>query len=168
MLSRPARKKIRLDPASYHQGHAFFVTTTTYMRYPWFSTYPELAQETVELLTRLAADRGSMLYAWCIMPEHIHLLLQDNNIIEFVRMIKGKLVPKAALLKQDHRLWQRSFYDHGLRKEESLERTAVYIWENPVRAGLFAHATQYTWSGSLVWPNWRGFFREGVKPSPTY
>ena len=168
MLSRPARKKIRLDPASYHQGHAFFVTTSTYMRYPWFSKSKELTREAVELLIKLASDRGSKLYAWCIMPEHIHLLLQDNNIIDFVRMIKGKLVPKAALLKRDQRLWQRSLYDHGLRKEESLEHTAVYIWENPVRAGLVAHATEYAWSGSLVWPNWRDFFWEGVKPSPTY
>ena len=127
------------------------------MRFPWFSTYAELSEETVQLLIQLASDRGSMLYAWCIMPDHIHLLLQDTNIIDFVRLFKGKLVPKAAVLKQDQRLWQRSFYDRGLRKEESLEQTAVYIWENSLRAGLVAHATEYPWSGSLVWPNWRDF-----------
>ena len=155
---RPARKKIRLSPASYHQGHAFFVTTSTHMRYPWFSTYPELAQEAVELLIRLATDRESRLYAWCIMPEHIHLLLQDANVINFMRMIKGKLVPKATMLKRGQRLWQRSFYDHGLRKEETLEHIAVYIWGNPVRKGLVACASEYAWSGSLVWLNWRDFF----------
>jgi REP element-mobilizing transposase RayT len=125
------------------------------MRFPWFSTYTELAGDAVQLLIGLASDRGSKLFALCIMPEHVHLLLQDANIIDFVRVFKGKMVPKAAVLKPNQRLWQRSFYDHGLRKEESLENIAVYIWENPVRAGLVAHATEYAWAGSLVWPNWR-------------
>jgi putative transposase len=95
------------------------------------------------------------------MPEHVHLLLQDDNIIEFLRRIKGKMVPKAAALKPDQRLWQRSFYDHGIRKEETLEKIAAYIWENPVRAGLVGHATEYTWSGSLEWPNWRELIGRG-------
>ena len=127
------------------------------MRFPWFSAYAELAEEAVQLLMQLASDRGSMVYAWCIMPDHLHLLLRDTNVIDFVRLFKGKLVPKAAMLKRDQQLWQRSFYDHGLRKDEDLEHTAAYAWENPVRAGLVADAAEYVWSGSLVWPNWREF-----------
>ena len=106
---------------------------------------------------QLSSDRGSELYVWCIMPDHVHLLLQDRNVIDFVRLFKGKLVPKAAVLKQDKRLWQRSFHDHGLRKDEDLQQTAAYIWGNPVRSGLVADAAEYDWSGSLVWPNWREF-----------
>ncbi len=31
------------------------------------------------------------------------------------------------------RLWQRSFYEHVIRSEESLERLRKYVTENPVR-----------------------------------
>jgi REP element-mobilizing transposase RayT len=154
---RQTRKKIRLSPTSYQQGHAFFITVSTHIRFPWFSAHAELAEGAVQLLMQLALDRASKLYAWCVMPDHIHLLLQDRNIIDFVRLFKGKLVPKASALKRDQRLWQRSFYDHGLRKDEALEQTAAYIWENPVRAGLVNQASEYEWSGSLVWANSREF-----------
>ena len=52
-------------------------------------------------------------------------------------------------------MWQRSFHDHGLRREESLERVALHILENPVRSGLVDVATDCPGSGSNEWPNWR-------------
>jgi putative transposase len=89
------------------------------------------------------------------MPDHLHLLLQDKDIIGFVRVLKGRLTPEGCRLRPGQVLWQRSFFDHALRKEESLNDVARYIWENPVRAGIVDCASEYEWSGSLVWPNWK-------------
>jgi REP element-mobilizing transposase RayT len=119
--------------------------------------YVELADVAVRLLAELALERGTDLYAWCIMPDHVHLLMQDQDIVKFVRLFKGRMTPKSRTLDPTRSLWQRSFYDHALRKEESLETVAVYIWQNPVSAGLVEHAAVYPWSGSLVWPSWRQF-----------
>jgi len=156
-----ARKKIRLPHSVYHEGCVFFITIGTYKRYPWFRLYPELAHLNIELLRELGGNRGTILYAWCIMPNHIHLLLQDNDIMVFVRLFKGKMTPKAFAKEAGRRLWQRSFYDHALRKEESISAIALYIWENPLRAGLVEDPTKYLWSGSEVWPDWREFYRRG-------
>ena len=99
------------------------------------------------------------IYAWCIMPDHIHLLLHGNDIVDFVRLFKGKMTPKARSIEPGRRLWQRSFFDHALRKEEALADVSCYIWENPVRAGIVVKPDEYLWSGSEVWTNWKIFYQ---------
>lgn len=155
----PIRKRIRLAPSAYRQGEAFSVTISTLERHPWFAGYPELAGKAVMLLTDLAEDRGTELYAWCIMPDHVHFLVRDEDLVQLVRLFKGRLTPSARALNPDRPLWQRSFYDHGLRREESLVGVAKYIWENPVRAKIVDDATDYPWSGSTVWKDWREILR---------
>ena len=89
------------------------------------------------------------------MPDHLHLLTQDADIVEFARLLKGRATPVARRHEYRRRLWQRSFFDHGLRRDESLGRVAQYIFENPVRARLVETPAAYRWSGSHVWPHWR-------------
>ena len=157
MTDLPKRKSVRLPTDAYRRNDAFSVTIAASQRYPWFGLYAELADAAVRLLCDLAAERETALYAWCVMPDHVHLLLQDGDIVEFVRLFKGRMTPRGRVLEYERVLWQRSFYDHALRKEESLTTVAIYIWQNPVRAGIADHAASYAWSGSLVWPDWRQF-----------
>jgi putative transposase len=149
------RKPIRLAPELYREGHVFSLTVTTYERFAWFGRYPQLAKAVQGTIVQTAVERGSELFAWCIMPDHVHLLIQDADVVAFVRLVKGRSVPVARPLAPSRRLWQRSFFDHALRREESTEHVARYILNNPVRAGLVEHAVDYPWSGSLVWPQWR-------------
>jgi len=111
------------------------------------------------VLRDTSRERGTDLYAWCIMPEHLHLLVQDADLIAFVRLVKGRATPVARQIDRSQRLWQKSFWDHGLRKEESVYSVATYIWENPIRRGLVEEASDYEWSGSLVWPDWRRHYQ---------
>jgi REP-associated tyrosine transposase len=155
------RKKIRLPKAVYQVGLPFSITIGTFERYPWFQRYRELAGAAVELLNAIAGCRETTLYAWCIMPDHVHLLVESKDVIAFIRLFKGQMTTRARYRDPLRRLWQRSFYDHALRRDESLEAVAHYIWENPVRKGFVAVATDYAWSGSAVWPNWREFYGRG-------
>jgi putative transposase len=148
-------KKIRLPLSVYHRNRTVFVTISTAERQKWFLRFPNLAGEAVDILIDTARDRDSHLYAWCIMPEHVHLLVEDDDIISFVRVFKGRLVPKARALSPHQTLWQRSFYDHILRSSESAMDVAAYIFENPVRRGLASLPHEYPFVGSEVWPNWR-------------
>ena len=152
---RPRRQRIRLDRAAYGLERIFFVTITTHERHAWFRRYSELAALMSRTLCEAATDRRSHLFAWCVMPDHVHLLLADEDLIAFVRLVKGRLVPAAREYERGRRLWQRSFYDHALRDHEALESVAGYIFHNPVEAGLVDRCEGYEWSGSLVWPDWR-------------
>jgi len=155
----PPRKKIRLPLSVYNQGHAFFITISTHQKHPWFKRHHRLCESAIALMQNVASANRIKNYAWCIMPDHIHFLIQGNEIIGFVRLFKGKLTPVARSINPRRSLWQRSFFDHALRKEESISDIACYIWENPVRAGIADKPIDYLWSGSEVWPNWRRFYR---------
>ena len=154
------RKKIRLPRSVYQKGHVFSISVRTQHRHPWFGLYPGLTNSAAQILRETAFGRGTKIYAWCIMPDHVHMLLQDKELLDFVRLFKGRLTPKARAYEQCRPLWQRSFYDHALRREENLEKVARYIWWNPVRARLTDHPLHYKWSGSEVWPDWDEYFGE--------
>jgi REP element-mobilizing transposase RayT len=151
-------KKIRLPLTVYRQERTVFVTISTHHRQKWFLDFPSLAQEASDILLKTARERSSSIFAWCIMPDHVHLLVGDDDIVSFVRTFKGRLVPKARGLSPKRKLWQRSFYDHILRKAESAMDVAGYIFENPVRSGLVVLPQEYLFVGSEVWPDWRALY----------
>jgi len=47
-------------------------------------------------------------------------------------------------------LWQFKFYDHILRRSDSADRVAWYIWANPVRKGLRREPKDYLFGGSFT------------------
>ena len=83
------------------------------------------------------------------MPDHLHLLVssEDNSSLkDFVRHFKQL---SGYRYKREHgaQLWQISYHDHVLRHDEDLLGAERYIWDNPIRAGLVAHRTEYRLSG---------------------
>ena len=152
MKFKPA-KKIRLPLGVYQKGLIVFVTVSTEGRQKWFSKFPQLAADAACILTETCRERPSSLFAWCIMPDHVHFLIGDENIISFVRAFKGRMTPKARAISPEQKLWQRSFYDHVLRSTESVMDIAGYTFENPVRSGLAALPHEYPFVGSGVWPD---------------
>src|SRR6266852_5891909 len=76
--------------------------------------------------------------AYCIMPDHIHLLLRGaagTNLITFVKLFK-QLSGYWYRNRFGSKLWQKGYYDHIVRREDDLPGIARYILANPVRAGL--------------------------------
>ena len=157
-MKLPQRKHPRLPQEIYREGLVFFTTLGTHERYRWFALYPELTRQAVATLQAIGHDRGAVIYAWSFLPDHVHLLVQEDDLLQFGRTFKGRLTPLARAFERDRRLWQVSFYDHALRKEESLRRVAGYIWENPVRAGLVEAPLGYPWSGSAAWSDWKAVY----------
>ena len=69
-----------------------------------------------------------------LMPDHMHLLISFPQSEKRIQTIVSKCKEwTAKSLKID---WQRDFFEHRLRKEESFREKADYIFLNPVRAGL--------------------------------
>lgn len=104
-----------------------------------------------EYLTQGCTQTGTEVWAYCLMPNHVHLLL----------------VPKTAdglraALAEAHRrytrminfrngwrghLWQERFASFPM-DEAHLLNAARYVELNPVRAGLVATAGEYPWSSA--------------------
>ena len=112
---------------------------------------PALAREAVDRLIALSSECGVVLHAYCVMPDHIHVLCSpngDTGVVEFVRLLKGRLATALRRLGVTGPLWQRSFYDRALRREENLVEVIQYILHNPIRAGLVEDWQLYPFSGT--------------------
>ena len=111
-------------------------------------TKPHLNLLILNILKKSAPLYGYQLIAYCLLPDHIHILLQakDNpkDLRKFVRGFKSYSTKEAR-----RKLWQRGFYEHILRKEEKTFEIAKYILNNPVRKGLVEKMEEYPW-GELL------------------
>ena len=148
------RQKIRLDSEIYRTPDLpCFVTIATKWKQPIFS-HQSLAENFMVLLRRVCKENNIPLYAYCIMADHAHFLLsasETKGIIDFVREIKSHSTKLAWQHGYRGTIWQRSFYDHFLRRDEDCMLVANYIVHNPVRDGIVEHWEDYPFSGSLVY-----------------
>ena len=92
---------------------------------------------------RLLVDEERTVAA-CLMPDHLHWILSDaSQALETIRGFKSLSTHIAWRAGIQGKLWQRSFWDHVIRRDEDLCQVARYITQNPVRANLAAEASHY-------------------------
>ena len=149
----PKRKYPRLkDKSIYSQpGITAHIIIGTFQKQPYFND-TELAQKFLEVLVETAKENNTRIYAYCIMPDHIHILIESSknmSIISFIKHVKGRFVSWCRENDKNIR-FQRSFYDHILRKGEDVYTISRYIIGNPIRAGIEDHFGDYLFAGSLV------------------
>jgi putative transposase len=113
---------------------------------------PATAHAAINRLRQQASETGVKIYGCCVMPDHVHLVLNsspDCDVIRFVGQFKN-LVQRAAWERGVvGAFWQKSFWDHFLRTDEDLERVVAYVLSNPVRRGLVKDWREYPFAGSL-------------------
>lgn len=146
-------KRIRLGARFYAQpGNICSVTVAVRGRRPIFKA-PEVAAAAVDVLRALAVKTEVLVWGYCIMPDHVHLVLgpsQGCDIISFVGQYKNLAQRAAWGCGVNGSFWQKSFYDHFLRAEEQVESVVEYVLNNPVRQGLVERWSDYQFCGSLV------------------
>jgi len=94
-----------------------------------------------------------------VMTDHVHMIFTPLNddignpfeLAEIMHGIKGASAHAInKTLKRRGHVWQREFFDHVLRSDESIYSKVQYICENPVRKGLVATVDDYPW----LWREW--------------
>jgi len=80
-------------------------------------------------------------HLFLLMPDHLHALLSFPPSGKRFKIVLSKW--KEWTAKQLPIDWQTDFFDHRLRRDESLREKADYILANPVRAGLVQHAEDW-------------------------
>lgn len=145
-------KNIRLAADAYTGQQWYFVTLCTEKRRPVFSS-SEHSFWLIEILREKSALMQFSVYAYCIMPDHFHMLVYglsaSSNLLAFVKRLK-QTSGYEFRRRSGHELWQKKFHDHILRNDEPVHSVAAYIWMNPVRKGLCEDPTAYAYSGSFV------------------
>lgn len=95
------------------------------------------------------------LIAYCIMPNHIHIVfmpLEESkdkyySLSKIMHSLKRHTAHEANLiLGRTGTFWQHENYDHFVRDDAELERIIKYILYNPVKANLVKEQTDWNWS----------------------
>ena len=80
------------------------------------------------------------LHAWCIMPNHVHMIIEPlsgHPLPRTMRAFKSYTARMAnRILKRRGSFWQREYFDHLIRNDERMKNTIDYIWKNSEVAGL--------------------------------
>ena len=92
------------------------------------------------------------LFAYCIMPNHVHLLIRLDKNLSLARCIKSLKSFTAKHINQvqssSGNIWFPDYFDRYIRDEEHFTLTKNYILNNPVKAGLCSEASAWSWSWS--------------------
>jgi len=131
-------------------GHVCFFTIGAHARTVPF-TSPQLKDVTIAILLAERERMGMELYAYCLMPDHLHILVSPKKqgccMLAFVDQFKGKSTNASWQHGWQGKLWQKRSYDHLVRSPEELLSIATYILDNPVRDGLVETYDDYRWAG---------------------
>jgi len=126
-------------------GQVYLITTVTQGRRPDFDDF-WLARLLVQELRAADALGWSTTWAFTVMPDHLHWLVElgDTDLSRLVLRVKSRsAITINRTLGKSGRLWQKGFHDHALRREEDLRGVARYVVANPVRAGLVQSVRDY-------------------------
>jgi REP element-mobilizing transposase RayT len=88
-----------------------------------------------------------------IMPNHGHLVLVPysewtlEKIMMRVKRVSSHRIKQVLRISQ---VWEREYFDHMLRSDESMRRKSEYVALNPVRAGFVNTPDEWQW----LWRSW--------------
>ena len=74
----------------YEDGRVRFITFSTYQRLPLFQN-DAIKDAFVPALSRARDRAGALLFAWVVMPEHVHLLLmpRSDSVADMMASLKA-------------------------------------------------------------------------------
>jgi putative transposase len=154
-------------------GQTHFITFSCYHRDPMFTT--EDSRRLFEsALERVRRNFHLRVYAYVIMPEHVHLLVSEPQrvktdegapfkpgsglsggvyrhcypplyiLADALKSLKQS-VSRRLIANTDH-FWQKRYYDFNIRNHPQFVEKIRYIHRNPVRRGLCERPEDWPWS----------------------
>jgi putative transposase len=151
-----------------HPQQPHFVTLTVLHWIPVF-TRPETVNILLDTLRFLSKD-GLKVYAWVVLENHCHLLLQSNALDHDIARLKSwtaknliqhlaernirTVLDQLAFYKKAHKsdrtyqLWQEGVHAELIQSEEMMRQKIEYIHHNPVKRGYVEDAVHWRYSSA--------------------
>jgi len=116
--------------------------------------------EVVEASFLFWHKKSFIIYAYVIMPNHCHLLIQPlpkSNYFEYhpleeiLRTLKSSTSLQInRILNRCGRFWKKEYFDRIVRNDKDLEIKIDYIHHNPIRWELVKQPKDYRWSSAAT------------------
>jgi len=114
-----------------------------------------MAEVMQKALLKFHSERYELL-AWCIMPNHVHALVDPwmrlSKIVQSWKSYTGRWAMQhnaeleLGVPGGSKSFWMRDYWDRYIRSEVHLKNVIDYIHQNPVKAGLCLKAEDWKWS----------------------
>jgi putative transposase len=146
------------------RGELHFITFSCYERRAFLHS-KRAKNLFVKVLGETRVRFGFRLIGYVLMPEHVHLLIDESpkatpaKIIQVLkqrvsRAMRGKRrgargqlpLPFPGDLAERRRFWQRRYYDFNVYRKEKLREKLNYMHANPVKRRLVVHPRDWPWS----------------------
>jgi putative transposase len=125
-------------------GEFHFLTFSCFRRRPYLSTVAamELFEDALE---RVRRRYFFVVAGYVVMPEHVHLLLNEPQRGLLSRTVQA-LKLSVSVRSRERPFWLPHFYDFNVSTHEKFVEKLRYIHRNPVARGLVAKPEDWQWS----------------------
>lgn len=139
----------RLD--RIHTDHLFyFLTFCTHNRVPILANPP--LHQAFRLFSEASVTHNVLVGRYVIMPDHIHLFTafeERASLPTWMKSLKNYLSKALRESKIEAPHWQKGYFDHLMRSEESYESKWNYVSHNPVRHHLVSEPSLWPFQGEI-------------------
>ncbi len=141
----PRSARITIENACYHiitrgnQKQTVFKDPTDYQKY-------------LLLLSRYKRKYGFRLYCFCLMPNHVHLIIEVDKTNNLNKIMRGLNLSYTLYFNMRYKkvghLWQDRFKSKVIEKGAYLLECIKYVENNPMRASLVSSINEYPWNSN--------------------
>jgi putative transposase len=156
-------------------GDQHFLTFSCYQRRPYLDS--TAARERFEqALEQMRSRYRFVVFGYVVMPEHVHLLVNEPRLGVLSRAIQAMKL-SVATRRPERPFWQSRYYDFNVFTTAKQMEKLRYLHRNPVARGLVEKPEDWPWSSyrhyatgvegtvqiESFWTGWKG--EHGTIPS---
>ncbi|MBL8188946.1 MAG: transposase [Acidobacteria bacterium] len=132
----------------------YLVSAACYEHQRYIGLNPERMSECEKGLLSVCEGLGCEVHAWCVLPNHYHLLLKSGAIKSLCHEI-GKFHGRSSRQwnqeesRAGRKVWYRCF-DREIRSERHFYASLNYVHHNPVHHGYAEKWMDWPWSSASL------------------
>jgi putative transposase len=127
-----------------HCSEMHFLTFSCYRRLPYLGT-AEVRSLFESALERMRKKYRFVVTGYVVMPEHVHLLVNEPQCASLDRAIKA-IKLSVTLRRRERPFWQARYYDFNVWTDAKRIEKLRYMHRNPVKRGLVENPEDWAWS----------------------
>jgi len=136
----PRQARVLMENVGYHAITRGNQKKVVFKEYADYEKY-------LKILSRYKQRYHFKLYGWCLMPNHVHLVV-ESDVLSKVMHAMSLVYAQYYKKKYPHvgHFWQDRFKSPVIEKDRYMVNCIRYIEDNPVRAHLVERPEDYPWS----------------------
>jgi putative transposase len=161
----------------YDTSLPYFLTMTVVDWMPIFA-HPDVAEIILGSLRYFQEVKHAKLYAYVLMENHLHCIVQSDNLKEVIRTFKSYTAriiidhfiehTNTDMLKKfkqnklshkkesDYQVWQEGSHPEEIASDEMMQQKIEYIHNNPVRRGYIEEPSHWRYSSAQNYEGKKG------------